>query len=130
MGEIFSLQLQLRADVGNLVFDELADGLPNGVFLVLFEPAVDEVAGRGHHGTDNAGQERALQVAIVATGFWFGRAVGVSRVEIGERLHIAAPVPSVRLWEYCDFACARRCPVIWSRRVVLLYTLDSCAQSL
>src|SRR5579872_140831 len=130
MGEIFSLELQLRADIGNLVFDELADGLPNGVFLVLFEPAVDEIAGRGQDRTDNSGQERALQIAIVATGFGLGWAVGVSRVQIGERLHIDAPVPRLSLLECCDFACARRCPVASPRPAVLLYTRDSCAQSL
>src|ERR1700694_4268616 len=124
-----SLKLQLRTDVGDFLFDELAHRLADGMLLIFFEPSVDKIGGCSDNRPDDTRQECALQIAVAVVIVRIGRIVGISRVEIGDGLHIKLLCAFRWIWKFCDSRAML--PALWRELCFAsLYTRDSCAQSL
>src|SRR5579872_136729 len=92
------LELELRAHVGDLVLDELADRLPQGVLLVFFQLRVYEISDRADDGAEQTGQQRPLQVAVARIAI-FRRVIVVTRIGVAHRFHACSSCGWLRgLW--------------------------------
>jgi hypothetical protein len=88
------LKLELRTNVRDLIFDELANRLPDGFFLLVLEPRVDEITGCSHDRTNDAGEKGFANFAIryvSAPGL-----IRVRRVNVSYEFHTSLH----RLWLY------------------------------